>query len=138
MNLSEAGSQLLIDREGFKNKAYKDTKGIWTIGVGHTGKDVTPTSVWTDEKVREVFQEDVKWAVDAVNSGVAVSLTQNQFDALVSFTFNVGKKAFLTSTMLRLINQGDFPGAAEQFNRWVIPKEITGRRMSEKRQFENG
>jgi lysozyme len=57
------------------------------------------------------------------------------FDALVSFTFNVGKYAFLNSTMKRLLDEGDYRGAWEQFDRWVIPKEITARRMDEKRQF---
>lgn len=134
MKLSDKGAKLLIQREGKRNKAYKDTKGIWTIGVGHTGPEVHEGLVWSDAQVMEAFHADVKWAVDAVNSAKQ-PLNQNMFDALVSFTFNVGKTAFLNSTLLKLINKGDYKSAWEQFDRWVIPPEITGRRMQEKAQF---
>lgn len=134
MKLSQKGALLLAVREGKKEKAYKDTKGIWTIGIGHTGPEVKPGLVWTEAQIMSVFKEDVKWAEDAVNA-VEVPLAQHQFDALVSFVFNVGANAFAKSTMLKLLNEGDFYGAEQQFNRWVIPKEITGRRMSEKKQF---
>lgn len=135
MELSDEGAKVLILREGFKNKAYKDTKGIWTIGVGHTGPEVKEGLVWSNQKVSDVFKEDVTWAVNAVNAAVAVPLNQNMFDALVSFAFNVGKTAFMTSTLVRKLNQGDYKGASEQFDRWIIPKEITKRRMAEKSQF---
>ena len=134
MKLSENGATTLILREGLRLKAYKDTKGIWTIGVGHTGPEVTEGLVWTKEKAHEVFKQDVAWAEDAVNL-VRVPLTVNQFDALVSFVFNVGAGAFKRSTMLKMLNVGDYAGAAKQFDRWVIPIEITSRRMSEKAQF---
>lgn len=134
MKLSENGTTILILREGLRLKAYKDTKGIWTIGVGHTGPEVTQGLVWTKEKAHKVFKQDVAWAEDAVNL-VQVPLTANQFDALVSFVFNVGAAAFKRSTMLKLLNVGDYEGAAKQFDRWVIPIEITSRRMSEKAQF---
>lgn len=135
MKMSSAGLKALMDREGVRLMAYKDTKGIWTIGVGHTGPEVKQGLSWTTEQVMDALQTDVSYAESAVNSGVKVKLTQNQFDALVSFTFNVGAGAFLKSTMLKFINKNDFEGAAQQFNRWVIPPEVTGRRMSEKKQF---
>ena len=134
MKLSPKGAEKLIAREGKRNNAYKDTKGIWTIGVGHTGSDFTPTSVWTDEQIMFVFRHDVEWAEDAANS-VKAPLTQNQFDALVSFIFNIGATAFAKSTMKRMLDAGNYEGATKQFDRWVIPKEITSRRMSEKEQF---
>ena len=136
MKMSKEGLQKLMDREGVRLMAYPDTKKIWTIGVGHTGPEVKKGLVWTTEQVMEALNNDVVFAEDAVNSGVKVKLTQNQFDALVSFTFNVGVSAFYNSTMLKFINKGDFVAAAQQFNRWVIPPEITKRRMSEKKQFE--
>lgn len=134
MYLSKEGREKLILREGFRNRAYKDTKGIWTIGVGHTGPEVVEGLVWTNKEVNDAFSKDVKWAVDAVNT-VKHPLNQNMFDALVSFVFNIGETQWNNSTMKRLLNVGDYKGAWEQFDRWVIPKEITGRRMSEKAQF---
>lgn len=135
MKTSEKGLKLIMDREGCRLTAYQDTKGIFTIGVGHTGPEVKKGLIWTTEQVMDALETDVSHAEVAVNSGVKVKLTQNQFDALVSFTFNVGASAFLNSTMLKFINKGDFVAAAQQFNRWVIPPEITKRRMSEKAQF---
>ena len=134
MKTSDKGLKLLIQREGLRLKAYKDTKGIWTIGVGHTGPEVVQGLVWTETKAMEVFAKDIQWAEDAVNA-VDSPLSQNQFDALVSFVFNVGASAFYNSTMKKKLNLGDYEGAAKQFDRWVIPPEITSRRMSEKAQF---
>lgn len=132
--MSPNGLNLLIQREGKRNKAYKDTKGIWTIGVGHTGPDVLPNSVWSDAQVSDALQKDLIWAEHAVNS-VTIPLTQNQFDALVSFTFNVGIYAFNTSTLKRLLNLGKYEEIPAQLDRWHIPPEITPRRDSEKAQF---
>lgn len=131
---SPNGMSLLKIREGVRYKAYKDTKGIWTIGVGHTGPEVKEGLVWTDNQVNQAFMHDIQWAVDSIN-GVNAVLNQNQFDALVSFVFNIGANAFATSTMKRLLDKGKYAEAATQFDRWVIPKEITSRRMSEKAQF---
>lgn len=135
MKLSANGATTLTLREGVRLKAYKDTKGIWTIGVGHTGPEVVQGLTWTKEKAQEVFVKDVSWAEDAVNKYVTVPLTQNQFDALVSFTFNVGEFAFKRSTLVKKLNVGDYEAAAKEFDKWVIPIEITSRRMSEKAQF---
>ena len=140
MNTSDDGLEKLIKREGEKLKAYKDSKGIWTVGVGDTDlnndgiRDVTSTTVLTEEESRADFALDITWAENVVNT-VQVPLTQEQFDALVSFVFNIGGSAFKASTMLKLLNQGDYTGAAKQFDRWVIPAELTARRMSEKEQF---
>lgn len=135
MKMSDAGLKLLMDREGVRLTAYKDTKGIWTIGVGHTGPEVHEGLVWTTDQVMDALRKDVEIAEKALDDNVRVGLTQNQIDALCSFIFNVGSGAFAKSTMLKLINKLDFAGATAQFDRWVIPPEITGRRMSEKKQF---
>ncbi len=136
MNISEAGLNILSLREGVRTKAYKDTKGIWTIGVGHTGPEVKEGLVWTSKQVQDTLRQDIKIAEKCIEDVVRVPLTQNQYDALVSFIFNVGVRAFSKSTMLKFINVGEFDAAAEQFNRWVIPIEISTRRMSEKAQFK--
>lgn len=132
---SEQGIDLIVQREGLRTEAYQDIVGVWTIGVGHTGDGVGPGVVWTVEKAKSVLQMDLAGCEAAINADVEVELVQNQFDALVSFTFNVGIPAFESSTLLRLLNAGDFGGAAEQFDRWHIPAGITSRRMGEKAQF---
>jgi lysozyme len=136
METSEAGLLALTQREGKRLKAYKDTKGIWTIGVGHTGPEVVAGMCITNEQCAKYLKQDVKTAENAVNKLVKVPLTQNQYDALVSFIFNVGVGAFTRSTMLKVLNLGNYAEAVRQFDRWVIPVEITGRRMSEKEQFQ--
>lgn len=136
MKTSEQGLQLLIEREGKRNKAYKDSVGVWTIGVGHTGPEVQPGLVWTDEQVMDALRKDVERFEKAVNDGVEVPLEQHQFDALVSFAFNVGDSAFLKSTMLKKINAGLFDEVPAQFDRWHIPPEITSRRNGEREQFK--
>jgi len=134
MKTSEQGKKLILLREGYRNFAYKDTKGIWTIGVGHTagvkqGDRASDTQIWN------WLTEDLKICEDCINKNVKVPLTQNQFDALVSFIFNVGVGAFTRSTMLKVLNLGNYVEAGNQFDRWHIPIEITSRRNSERDQF---
>ena len=135
MKTSKSGLKALMDREGTRLVAYRDTKGIWTNGVGHTGDDVFPGQVVTTEQVWSWLEQDVKIAEDAVNTLVKVPLTVNQFDALVSFVYNIGVRAYTNSTLLKVLNLGKYEEAANQFARWNIPKEIIGRRSGEQAQF---
>lgn len=135
MKTSEEGVRLILDREGLRTKAYPDTRGIWTIGVGHTA-GVTEHDRCTEEQALAWLAEDLDWCETSINDRVAVPLTQNQFDALASFIFNIGDPQFSRSTMLRLLNAGEPPEVvARQFDRWSIPPEIITRRMGEKAQF---
>lgn len=136
MRLSENGIKVLVLREGLRLKAYQDVKGIWTIGVGHTGPEVVKGLEIGELHAYDLFHEDVKWAEDAVNNNVHAPLTQNQFDALVSFVFNIGETQFVRSTLLKKLNKLDYSGACGEFDKWVIPIQITSRRMSEKAQFQ--
>ena len=136
MKMSEKGLQRLITREGKRNKAYKDTKGIWTIGVGHTGPEVHEFLAWTDGQILAALRDDLDEVEQAIGRFVLVPLTQNQHDALVSFIFNVGTNAFRRSTMLRYINLRMFDKAAAEFDRWHKPLEIIKRRDSERDQFK--
>ena len=136
MKTSKAGLDALAKREGRRQRAYLDTKGIPTIGVGHTGPEVYIGLVWTQQQVDDAFADDIQWAEDAVNNNVKVALTQNQFDALVSFVFNVGETAFRRSTLLKVLNTGDYEETAICFDMWHKPKEIIGRRDSEREQFK--
>jgi GH24 family phage-related lysozyme (muramidase) len=135
MKISQQGVNKLEQREGKRNKAYKDTKGIWTIGVGHTGPNVYEGLAWTDQQIEDALRDDLAWAEQTVNESVKVILTQNQYDALVSFVFNIGATAFKKSTLLKLLNQGLYDMAAEAFLMWNKPPEIIGRRNSEREQF---
>jgi GH24 family phage-related lysozyme (muramidase) len=136
MKISDQGLRILLDREASCNRAYQDSRGIWTIGCGHTGPDVHEGLVWTDEQVMAAFRRDIERFERAVEAAVTVALQQHQFDALVSFCFNVGIGAFQSSTLVRKLNAGDFAGAAAQFDVWHIPPEITSRRNGEREQFK--
>ena len=142
MTTSADGRKRLILREGKRNKAYKDTKGIWTIGVGHTSMagppKVTPGLVISDEEIDEIFARDLKKYEDTVNKVLTKPVSQTQFDALVSLCFNIGQAGFARSTVVRKINAGDYKGAAEAFMLWNKPPEIIGRRKTEKKQFLEG
>src|SRR4029077_20040736 len=112
-----------------------DSVGVPTVGYGHTGPDVVLGDIWTDVRIEEAFAKDLQRFEDAINGSVQKPLTQNQFDALISFSYNVGVRAFESSTMLRYINAGEMGAAILEFNRWHIPPEITSRRNGEREQF---
>lgn len=135
MITSEDGIKKLEVREGCKLRAYLDTEHIPTIGYGHTGPGITLGLVWSQQQADDYLRKDVKKCEDAINLYCAVALKQHQFDALVSFVFNIGTNAFMRSTMLKKLNQGDFEGAGKEFDRWHIPPAIIGRRDSERDQF---
>ncbi len=135
MKTSHQGLELLMGREGKRNAVYLDSVGVPTVGYGHTGPDVRMGDVWTDEQVEEAFAKDLERFENAVNAAVHVPIPQHAFDALVSFAYNVGVGAFSTSTLVRMINAGNTVEAANQFNRWHIPPEITSRRNGERDQF---
>lgn len=139
MQLSEKGKTLIKKYEGLKLSAYKCPAGVWTIGYGHTAGVYAGQKI-TQKQADEIFDKDIKQFEDAVNSLVKVPLKQGQFDALVSFVYNVGKTAFANSTLLKMLNSGNYSGAGEQFNRWVFAggKKLVGlvkRREEEKELF---
>lgn len=120
MKTSDAGLKSIMQHEGLRLTAYPDpgTGGEpWTIGVGHTG-GVKPGDTCTEAEAMEWLREDVADAEECIDVNVAVTITQAQFDALVSFVFNVGCKAFKGSTLLARLNARDYEGARQQFGRW--------------------
>lgn len=118
MQISINGLNLIKEFEGLKLRAYQCSANIWTIGYGHTA-DVSANDVITEEKALSFLRQDVADSERAVNQYVHVPLTQNQFDALVSFVFNMGAGNFRTSTLLKKLNSGDDDGAAQEFGRWI-------------------
>jgi lysozyme len=141
MRSSPRGIKLLHDREGCVLTAYKDTVGVWTIGYGMTffpnGAKVKQgdkiTQKQADDMFATVLENDFEKPLEKLLVGI--SLNQDQYDALVSFAYNLGVSALSTSTLLRHLKAGKFRDANKQFARWVFPVEITSRRKAESRQF---
>lgn len=125
-NASDECIRLIQHYEGCKLKAYKCPAGVWTIGYGHTGKDVKEGLVISQQRATDLLREDVANFAADVNSLLKVRVTQRQFDALVSFAYNVGSDIDLDtiaeglgdSTLLKLVNAGNFAKAADEFPKW--------------------
>lgn len=118
MKTSSSGLAFIQQFEGTRLKAYQDSIGVWTIGTGHTGSDVHAGLTITPAQATALLAKDLAAAEYAVNNAVHVALSQNAFDACVSFVFNCGSANFRSSTLLRKINAGDLQGAAAEFVRW--------------------
>lgn len=148
MKTSEKGIELIKSFEGLRQFAYKCPAGVWTIGIGHTGT-VNGKPITSGMKITELMAEtllaiDLQKFENAINKLVKKPLTQSEFDSLVSFVFNIGIGSFQKSSMLKLLNQGNFEEAAKQFNVWnkitvngkkVASKGLTRRRLAEKTLF---
>ena len=123
MKTSQAGIDLIHSFESLRLKAYPDPGSKdgkpYTVGWGSTGSDISPGTVWTKEKADQRFANDLGKFEQAVSSLVRVPLTQNQFDALVSFTYNLGAGNLKSSTLLKMLNAGDYEGAGKQLLRWT-------------------
>lgn len=139
MKIGKKGISLIQSFESLRLKAYDDGVGVPTIGWGHT-KGVKWGDTCTKEQADQWLLEDLAVAEKAVNAYVKVDLSQGQYDALVSFTFNVGTGALKSSTLLKKLNAGDYLGAADEFPRWnkgggKVMKGLTRRRAAERELF---
>ncbi|ANU79120.1 hypothetical protein Andromeda_45 [Pseudomonas phage Andromeda] len=123
LGLSAAGIGFIQHEEGTVNRAYLDSIGKPTICTGHTGPEVRLGLVYTDAECAELLRTDVNSASAAIKRAIKVPLYQYEFDALVSFCFNVGNYNCTTSTMFTLINQGRYEDAGKQFIRWKYAKK---------------
>ncbi len=133
MRISQKGIDLIIEFEGLRQKAYICPAGFWTIGVGHlltgfekrsgmieiNGRLVDWEPGLSDAQVEALLRQDLEKFEISVREAVKVTLTQEQFDALVSFCFNVGPGNFRKSTLLRLLNRGDYTAVPGQLQLWV-------------------
>lgn len=140
MKISKKGLDLIKQFEGLELKAYKDSVGVVTIGYGSTGPHVSMGMVITQEQAESLLKQDVSRFEKGVSDLVKVPLNQNQFDALVSFSFNLGLGNLKSSTLLRKLNSLDYVGTANEFPRWnkaggVVLKGLTRRREAEKALF---
>lgn len=121
MKTSAKGLDLIKSFEGLELKTYVDAVGILTIGYGHTGSDVYIGQTITEQQATELLQNDVKWAEESIEKLITIPLNQNQFDALVSFVFNVGSGALQESTLRRRLNAKEDPCsvAKQELPKWV-------------------
>lgn len=137
MKLSESGLKELKSYESLKLTAYQDQGGVWTIGYGHT-KNVKSGDNCTQTQAEEWLREDVYSAEKTVISETeTLILTQNQFDALVIFCYNVGNSAFKNSTLLKKVkaNPND-TSIADEFKRWIYVKGVVSNGLVNRRQKE--
>ena len=119
MNIGEAGIALIKEFEGRRLAVYCDPIGILTVGYGHTGPDLEEGSIITEVEADAYLREDVAHAEKCVNRLTnGIQITQGQFDALVSFVFNLGCDALRRSTLLVNLLDGDDASAAKEFVRW--------------------
>lgn len=143
-DISENGYAVIREFEGFRANAYLDTGGVWTIGYGTIkypdGFRVKKGDTCTQAQAELWLKNDCKWVDACLDKYITVPVSQNQFDALASFVYNIGESAFVKSTMLKSLNAGNFLGSASQFNRWVYDngeciQGLVNRRTKEKALF---
>jgi len=148
--VGDKGKQLFKEWEGLVTHVYIDSGGEPTIGIGHLltrsermsgkilidGKSFVYRNGLTEEQCWALLDQDLAGTEKSINDAVKVVLNQNQFDALVSFVFNVGKGAFLSSSLLKVLNQGKYGDVPAQLLRWNkdnghVVKGLTNRREKE-------
>lgn len=144
-DISDAIVDFVAGEEGFVNHAYKPVSAeqYYTIGYGHYGPDVHPGDTITAAAARSLLKHDLSEFSAGVKKLLQRAATQQQFDALVSFAYNVGLGALASSTLLRKFNVGDIQGAAAEFGKWVNGASgplqgLVNRRAAEKRIFLTG
>ncbi|MFP2201219.1 lysozyme [Enterobacter ludwigii] len=144
MQTSDKGIALIKVFEGCKLTAYMDSVGVWTIGYGWTqpvdGKPIRAGMTIKQETAERLLKTGLVSYESDVSRLVKVEMTQGQFDALVSFTYNLGARSLSTSTLLRKLNAGDYAGAADEFLRWnkaggKVLNGLTHRREAERALF---
>ncbi|ECI4647293.1 lysozyme [Salmonella enterica subsp. enterica serovar Ball] len=122
MKISDNGLAALKREEGCKLTAYPDSRGVWTIGTGHTGKvdgvTVHKGMIITQDTADRLLRDDLSWVERCIAERVTVPLNQHQYDALCSLIFNIGANAFIRSGVRRYLNAGNYTAAADAFLEW--------------------
>ena len=117
MKLGERGTEILKYFEGCKLTAYQDSVGVWTIGYGHS-KGVFDGMTITQEEAEQMLLTELEEYEGYIEDMVTVPLTQNQFDALVVWIYNLGPTNFRNSTLLKELNAGNYNAAGQEITRW--------------------
>ena len=143
MKIDKYGEKLIKNFESCKLTAYKadNAEKYYTIGWGHYGVDVKKDMKISKETADNLFRNDIKYFENCVNSCLKVKITQSMFNALVSFTYNVGFSAFKNSTLLKYINKKQFTKASKEFKKWnkcggKVLNGLVKRRLLEQTEFE--
>lgn len=137
--ICERGYALIKEAEGLRLRAYPDPASggaPWTIGYGHTGAEVHEGQEITAEEAETLLRKDITELALRVASSVTVPVNDNQFSALMSFTYNLGVGKLRGSTLLRKLNAGDSQGAADEFLRWTMPGSSVHAGLLARRQAE--
>lgn len=139
MRTSQSGLSLIKSFEGLRLQAYQDAVGVWTIGYGATRGVKSGMSI-SKEQAERMLLNDVQRFEPEVQRLITAPLNQNQWDALLSFTYNLGATNLESSTLRRLLNAGNYAAAAEQFARWnkaggQVLAGLTRRRQAERDLF---
>jgi lysozyme len=141
MKTNQKGLDLIKSFEGLRLHSYQDSVGIWTIGYGSTGADIIAGMTWTEAQADARMAQDLAKFEQGVSEALTVTVTENQFAAMVALAYNVGLGNFKSSTLLKKVNAQDFAEAAKQFLRWnkaggKVLAGLTRRREAEKALFE--
>ena len=143
MKIDKYGEKLIKKFESCKLTAYKVDKNekYYTIGWGHYGPDVKKDMKISKETADKLFRNDIKFFEDCVNNSVKVKINQSMFNALVSFTYNVGYGNLKKSSLLKYVNKSQFRKASNEFKKWnkcggKVLKGLVNRRLLEQQEFE--
>lgn len=118
MKVNQKGIDLIKNFEGLRLKSYRCPAGVWTIGYGHTGKDVFEGMIITEAEAESILKKDLEKFEQGVEKAVDVPLSEDQFSALVSFSFNLGLGNLSGSTLLKDLNKKEYQAAADEFPKW--------------------
>lgn len=138
VGINKSTLDLIIGFEGYRERAYQDTKGLWTIGVGHLIKSNEAhllSEILTRDQVYDMLEDDLRDCDDAINEFIHVPLNQNQYNALCSLCFNIGVDHFRDSSVVRHLNQKNYAQAADDFLMWDKPSVLLPRRHKERAIF---
>ena len=142
-DLSPLGRRFVAREEGMRFKAYPDSRGILTIGLGHTLNGPShivfdKSTVWTATQCLDVFEKDAAPFVFALNRDLERACQQHQFDAMFSLEYNIGMAGMAKSTVVKDFNAGDMEACAAAFELWSHPAALEGRRQREAHLFLTG
>ena len=141
MKISQEGIALIKKFEGCELTAYQCSAGVWTIGYGHT-KGIEEGMEITQQEAEDMLVEELHEYENYINDNVTAPLSQNQFDAMVSWVYNLGPANLKASTLLKVLNAGDYDGVPAQIKRWnkaggVTLNGLIRRREAESLLFQN-
>ena len=141
MKISENGLELIKKFEGCETTAYQDSVGVWTIGFGYT-KGVEEGQTCSIEDAESMLADEMDEYEGYINNMVKVELQQHEFDALVAWVYNLGPTNLGESTMLKVLNGGQFDRVPDEMNRWTraggeILEGLVRRRQAESLMFQN-